>query len=84
MHQGRARTSSRSPLLRLLYVAIALLLRNLWAWLHWAVVAEPKRGGRKLRPSVFSLKQMLNWIARIGEEHLLTATKLRVGYSLCA
>jgi hypothetical protein len=29
LHQGRGRTSSRSPVLRLLYVGIALLLRNL-------------------------------------------------------
>ena len=82
MHQGRARTSSRSPVLRLLYVAIALLLRNVWAWLHWAVVAEPRRGGRKLRPWLFNLAQMLTWIARLGEEHLRTVRALQVGYPL--
>lgn len=82
MHQGRARTSSRSPVLRLLYVALALVLRNLWAWLHWAVVAEPRRGGRKLRPGLLSLKQMLTWIARVGEEGLKTVRSLQIGYPL--
>ncbi len=32
----RIRTCTRDPLLRLLYVAVALLLpRNIWVWLHW-------------------------------------------------
>jgi putative transposase len=34
MHQARIRTCTRSPLLRLLYVAVALILRNVWVWLH--------------------------------------------------
>ena len=71
MHQGRARTSSRSPVLRLL-----------WAWLHGAVIAEPRRGGRKLRLWLLSLKQLLTWLARLGEEHLRTVRALQVGYPL--
>src|SRR5262249_40921884 len=47
MNQVRVRTSTRNPALRPLFVAVALLLRNLWAWLHWAVLAEPRRGGRR-------------------------------------
>jgi hypothetical protein len=30
LHQARVRTCTRSPLLRLLYVAVALILRNVW------------------------------------------------------
>ena len=30
----RIRTSTRDPLLRLLFVGLALLLRNIWVWLH--------------------------------------------------
>lgn len=30
----RIRTSSRDPLLRLLFVGLSLLLRNIWVWLH--------------------------------------------------
>lgn len=33
--QARARTSSRDPRLRLLFVAVSLVLRNVWVWLRW-------------------------------------------------
>ncbi len=42
--QARIRTRTRDPLLRLLYGAVALLLRNVWVWLHWQVLAERVRG----------------------------------------
>ena len=45
LHQARIRTCTRSPLLRLLYVAIALILRNVWVWLHREVLAQGRRGG---------------------------------------
>jgi Transposase DDE domain len=35
MHEGRIRTTTRRPVVRLLYVGIALVLRNLWVWLHY-------------------------------------------------
>jgi hypothetical protein len=38
--QARIRTSTRDPLLRLFFVALALLLRNLWVWLHWRCFGE--------------------------------------------
>ena len=31
---------------RLLYVGIALVLRNLWVWLHYKILAMQRRGGR--------------------------------------
>jgi hypothetical protein len=50
MHEGRARTSSRNPALRLLYVLVSLLMQNLWVWLKW-YLSPPRRGGRKTRPA---------------------------------
>ncbi len=82
MNQARGRTSSRSPVLRMLFVAIAFMLRNLWAWLHWAVVAQPCQGNRQLRTTVFSLEQMLDWISSICKVHLIASNKLIVGYPL--
>src|SRR5512138_151766 len=35
MHEARIRTSTRRPDVRLLYVGIALVLRDLWVWLHY-------------------------------------------------
>jgi hypothetical protein len=45
MEQARARTSSRKPVLRLLYVGLALLLRNAWVWYHFTYLADQFRGG---------------------------------------
>ena len=45
MNQARARTSSRKPVLRLLYVGVALLLRNAWVWFHLVCIADHFRGG---------------------------------------
>jgi hypothetical protein len=48
MHSARTRPCTRDPLLRLLYVGIELILRNVWVWLHWQVLAERKRGYRRV------------------------------------
>ncbi|MGK7873639.1 MAG: hypothetical protein AB4426_10115 [Xenococcaceae cyanobacterium] len=46
INQARLRTSSRSPKLRLLAVAIAFLLRNLWALCCWITLSRPGSGRR--------------------------------------
>ena len=43
MNQCRIRTTTKKFNVRFLYVAIGLLLRNLWVWLHHFVV-EPTAG----------------------------------------
>lgn len=70
LNSARARTSSRSPLLRLFYVGVGLLLRNLWVWLRWAVLAKPRRGGRQINPHLFPLRQMLRWIRKVAQKLL--------------
>ena len=40
MHEGRIRTTTRRPVVRLLYVGIALVLRNLWVWLHYTILVD--------------------------------------------
>src|SRR5262249_60720015 len=59
MHQARIRTSTRDPLLRLLYVGVALILRNVWAWLHWEVLSQSRRGGRPGGPGPVGLPRQL-------------------------
>jgi hypothetical protein len=66
--QARIRTSTRDPLLRLLYVGIALILRNVWVWLHWEVLAHPRRGGRRLDLGQLPLRAMLLWLQHLAEE----------------
>lgn len=65
LHQARIRTCTRNPLLRLLYVGIALILRNVWVWLHWEVLSQPRRGGRKVDLNQLVFRQML-----VGLQHL--------------
>jgi len=57
--QARIRTSTRDPLRRLLYVAVALILRNVWVWLHWQVLAERRGGGRRVDTDRLTFRALL-------------------------
>jgi Transposase DDE domain len=67
MNQGRGRTSTRRPELRLLFVGIALVLRNEWVWLHFEVLSTPRRGGRLIRQERLRLRTLLSWIREVIE-----------------
>jgi hypothetical protein len=67
MNQGRIKTCTRSPLLRYLYVAIALILRNLWVWLHWEVLSTPRRGRRRLNQERMTFEGMLSYFVHAAE-----------------
>src|SRR3954452_16929584 len=66
MNQCRIRTTTTRFEVRFLYVAIALLLRNLWVWLHHAVLSRPRRGGLDLRPERLRLRTMLLWLFEVA------------------
>jgi DDE family transposase len=70
LHQGRIATTTRDPLLRLLFVGVALILRNVWVWLHWAVLARPRRGGRLVDLNQLPLRAMLTWLQQVIETWL--------------
>src|SRR5215831_14147104 len=70
LEQARIRTSTRDPLLRLLYVGVALILRNVWAWLHWEVLSQPRRGGRRIDLGQLTFRGMLLWLQHYAEEWL--------------
>jgi hypothetical protein len=70
LHQGRARTSTRNPEVRLLLVGVALVLRNVWVWLHYAVLSQPRRGGRRYRLELLPLKDLLLWLLHQAEHGL--------------
>jgi putative transposase len=59
MNQCRIRTCTRSPAVRLLLVGVALVLRNVWVWLHWSVLSAPRSGGRALRLEALTVKTLL-------------------------
>jgi hypothetical protein len=60
--QGLAATSSTDRVYRLLLVAIALVLRNLWVWLHGRYLAERRADGLHLRLELLRVPTMLSWL----------------------
>lgn len=68
MNQCRIRTTSTRFEVRFLYVAIAFLLRNLWVWLHHAVLSTPRRGGRGYKPERLRVRTMLPWLFEVAAE----------------
>ena len=77
MNQARLRTCSRSPELRLLAVASAFLLRNLWALCRWMTLSR-SRPGRPGGKSKFRFRTLLRWISRMVETRLALQTTLNL------
>ncbi|MFO7968215.1 MAG: ISH3 family transposase [Archaeoglobaceae archaeon] len=67
MNTARARTTTKKPVLRLLYVGIGFLLMNLWIYLQWTLGVK-RRGGRK--KATWTFKLMLRQITRRIEDEL--------------
>jgi hypothetical protein len=68
MHEGRIRTTTQRPEVRLLHVGIALVLRNIWVWLHYAVLSMPRRGGRAILLERLRWETLLLWLLHVAEE----------------
>jgi putative transposase len=66
LNEARIKTTTPDPALRLLFVAIALILRNAWAWVHYQLLAIPCRGGRKLNLGLLPFKTLLLWLAYLA------------------
>ena len=62
VHQARIRTSSRNPVLRLLFGGVALVLRNVWVGWHAEVIAVPRRGAKQLRLQSLRFARLLLWL----------------------
>ena len=65
MNQCRIRTTTKKFHVRFLYVAIALLLRNLWVWLHHFVLSTPRRGCRRYNWGLLRVERMLLWLEEV-------------------
>jgi putative transposase len=65
MNEARIKTSTRDPAQRLLFVGVALVLRNIWVWLHFKLA----KGKWDPEPRVFlqllRFKEMLLWITQV-------------------
>lgn len=67
LNEARIRTTTRKLILRFLFVAIALILRNVWVWYHWQVLSSPRRGERKLHLECLAFTKLLCWLVQIAQ-----------------
>lgn len=70
LNQARIRTCTRDPNIRLLFVALALLLRNVWVWIHGTVLCNPSGECSPIRLGRLPFSQLLDWLARLIEQQL--------------
>lgn len=68
-HQARIRSTTQNPVLRLLFVALAFILVNLWVSLLWQAVSVTRRGGRRVFQERFPLQTMCSFIRQVIERH---------------
>lgn len=63
MRQAKIYTCTRNPHLRLFFVAVALVLRNVWVWIHQTRLSQGTAAALKLHLELLRFKRMLDWIA---------------------
>lgn len=61
--QGRIYTCTRNPHLRLFFIAVAFILRNVWVWIHHTRLADGSGDSMTLHLELLRFKRMLHWIA---------------------
>jgi putative transposase len=74
MNTMRARTTSTSVSLRLFFIALALLLLNLWSYVKWSHLFVPDRGPRQVLHHLLPLARWRLWLWEM--------VKQRLGFSL--
>jgi hypothetical protein len=65
MNESRARTSSRDPRRRLLFVAVSFILINTWVYVKWESVSVPV-GGRYGRRVIDELLPYMTVLMMVG------------------
>ncbi|MGH7930032.1 MAG: ISH3 family transposase [Candidatus Binatia bacterium] len=70
MNEARIKTCTRDPRLRLLFVGIALILRNVWVWIHFTLAKHKDREEPQLFLELLRLEEMLLWITQIVQQAL--------------
>lgn len=75
-NQCRIRTTTKNPILRFLFVALAFILVNLWVYLLWYFVSRPRPGGQVVYQQLFPLKLMLEFLAHAVERRFPAITAI--------
>jgi hypothetical protein len=66
-NHARIRTTTKNPVLRLLFVTLAFILVNIWIFLLWTKVSVTRRGGKRVFQDLFPLKTLLEFISHSVE-----------------
>ncbi len=61
-NQCRIKTVTKNPVMRLLFMGIAYIIKDIWVYLTWKYVSYPRKGGRRLFHNLFPLKLMLMFL----------------------
>jgi putative transposase len=78
MNEARIRTCTRDPQLRLLFVGIALMLRNVWVWLHFKWAKGKRRDEPQLFLNLLRFGEVLLWITQTVQRLLRAHQKLGI------
>ncbi len=70
MNEAKIKTCTREPGLRLLFVGIALVLRNVWVWIHFRFAKRKYSAEPQLFLELLRFQEMLLWIAQIVQQAL--------------
>lgn len=65
MNEARIKTCTRDPRLRLLFVGVALVLRNVWVWLHFKLAKGKWNEEPQLFLELLPFRDMLLWIEQV-------------------
>ena len=72
----RIRTTTKNPILRLLFVALAFILVNLWVYLLWHFISRCHRGRQVVFQHLFPLKTMLEFLGHAIEQRFPVITAI--------
>ncbi len=75
MHEARIKTCTRDPALRLLFVGIALALRNVWVCIHFRLAKGKFSEEPELFLELLRFQEMLLWITEVIQ-HALGADRI--------
>jgi len=70
MNEARIKTCTRDPRQRLLFAGIALVLRNIWVWIHFRFAKAKYSDEPQLFLELLRFNEMLYWIVQVVEHAL--------------
>ena len=68
LREARIKTWSRSPVVRLFLIGVALALRNVGGWLQYEVLSAPRQGGRRINLERLRCTALLVWRLHVVED----------------